>query len=116
MRSARFSRRQPPRRRCSPAPARSDKGLFVAYAPVVSSFVAEGYGDAFADGRTLAVANNAEEMIERCLSLLRNPLLATALAESGRRTIAQLFTRPVFRRAVLDAVIATASGRRSRTS
>jgi transcriptional regulator with PAS, ATPase and Fis domain len=32
MRSARFSRRQPPRRRCPPAPARSDIGLYVAFA------------------------------------------------------------------------------------
>ena len=32
MRCARFSRRQPPRRRRPPAPARSDHGLCVAYA------------------------------------------------------------------------------------
>jgi hypothetical protein len=32
MRSARCSRRQPSRRRCPPAPARSDNGLYVAYA------------------------------------------------------------------------------------
>ena len=33
MRYARFSRRQPPRRRCPPGPARADHGLYVAYAP-----------------------------------------------------------------------------------
>jgi len=33
LRSARCSRRQPPRRRCPPAPARSANGLYVAYAP-----------------------------------------------------------------------------------
>ena len=33
MRSARCSRRQPPRRRCPPAPAQSDTGLDLAYAP-----------------------------------------------------------------------------------
>jgi hypothetical protein len=36
MRDARFSRRQPPRRRGPPAPARSDNGLYVAYALAVA--------------------------------------------------------------------------------
>jgi hypothetical protein len=50
LRSAWLSRRQPPRRRASPAPPRSDNGLYVSYAPVIVVILAFNFlGDGLRD-------------------------------------------------------------------
>ncbi|MGH7178164.1 MAG: glycosyltransferase family 4 protein [Tepidisphaeraceae bacterium] len=88
------------------------ESLAFSRAAVVSRFVGERYGNAFADGQSLALASNAEEMIERCLSLLRNPSMAADLARNGHETVQGQFTWPAFRAAVLDSIATAASERR----
>jgi hypothetical protein len=67
MRDARVSRRQPPRRRCPPAPARSDHGLSVAYAPrqEIEQLAYAALRDAIAHDPERAHAQLA--MLRRCL-------------------------------------------------
>ena len=67
MRYARCSRRQPPRRRCPPAPARAENGLYVAYAPGC-----EHYGDR-SPGAKVSVNTDDVAALHRELAERPNP-------------------------------------------
>jgi glycosyltransferase involved in cell wall biosynthesis len=65
-------------------------------APVVSSFVAEGYSPHLRDGEALYVADEPAEQIRRVVELLQNPSSGEAVARRGQEIVRQVFSRERF--------------------
>lgn len=73
-------------------------------APVVSSFVAEGYSPHLKDGEALYVADEPAEQIRRVVELLQNPSSGEAVARRGQEIVRQVFSHERFLEAVASSL------------
>ena len=69
-------------------------------APVVSSFVAEGFAPHLRKDESLYVADTPTAMAERVVAILREPSCSQGVADAGRKIVAETFTEERFRHAV----------------
>lgn len=76
---------------------------------VTTAFSMNGFREVFGDGTSLIGARDAQEMIEACLSLLRNPDEREARARLGHALTAQHFSRDRFSSIIAEAVASVMS-------
>jgi glycosyltransferase involved in cell wall biosynthesis len=81
----------------------------IAYgrAPIVSTFVFDGYDGEFVRDRSLRVADTPDETIGACVELLTDPARAVELAAAGHAVVAERFSEATFAAAVRAGVART---------
>jgi glycosyltransferase involved in cell wall biosynthesis len=73
-------------------------------APVVSSFVAEGYSPHLKDREALYVADEPAEQIRRVVELLQNPSSGEAVARRGQEIVRHVFSHERFVEKVVSSL------------
>jgi hypothetical protein len=60
--------------------------------PVVTSHSVRGYEDVLKDGECLSVADTEEQLVQKCVELLRHPAKRDAMAARGAKVVAKQFS------------------------
>lgn len=84
--------------------------------PIVSSFVAGGFAPHFENGRSLLVADSAEETVTLVERLLADPAWGDVIAGAGREVVRREFSRERFDASVRQAVCAARTAAMKRLS